>query len=234
MEMEKKKKLLIIGAAVLAVSAAVILAVTLPKGNADPDTGEASDPKVSADVVIEDPTADAEIEDLKQNTKVEKAADRGLTPKEEYTVTAKTVPSKKPAAKTTQAVTRAVPADDPSPGGVIINGGEGDPYNCGTPGHHCDGPETHAYVLNLELTGCPYCGKHDCKSFYATDEWGNTCYTPSACPSYDVHKDPACYCQTCGKKCGDGTNGTCVQFVNACLCPNCGERVGSFACHSCK
>lgn len=237
--MEKKKKLLIIGAAVLAVCAAVILAVTLPsKDNATSDTIDASEPKESADVVIEDPSAGTEIEDSEQKIKIEKAADRGLTPKEEHTVTVKTETyqktSKKTVEKTAQTVTRTVPEDDPDAENIIIGGGEDDPYNCGTPGHHCDGPETHAYILNLELEGCPYCGNHDCASFYATDEWGNTCYTPAECPSYDVHKDPTCYCQTCGKMCGDGTGGTCVQFVNACLCPNCGEPVDSFVCHSCK
>ena len=100
--------------------------------------------------------------------------------------------------------------DDDEEGGISIGGGVA-PYDCGTEGHNCDGPETHAYILNLELKGCKYCGSHSCPSFYAVDEWGNTCYTPSECPAYDVHDDPVHYCQKCGKACGDGTNGTCVQ-----------------------
>ena len=123
--------------------------------------------------------------------------------------------------------------DDDEEGGICIGGGTV-PYDCGTEGHHCDGPETHAYILNLELKGCKYCGSHSCPSFYAVDEWGNTCYTPSKCPAYDVHDDPVHYCQKCGKACGDGTNGTCVQYVNACDCPSCGEHVGSWTCHTCK
>ena len=107
-------------------------------------------------------------------------------------------------------------------------------YSCGTDGHHCDGPETHAYIMNLELKGCSRCGSHNCPSFYAVDEWGNTCYTPSQCPKYDVHEDPVHYCQNCGKACGDGTNGTCVQFVSACHCPICGEHVDRRTCHTCK
>lgn len=118
--------------------------------------------------------------------------------------------------------------------GDISIGGGAVPYDCGTDGHHCDGPETHAYILNLELKGCKYCGSHSCPSFNAVDEWGNTCYTPSKCPAYDVHDDPVHYCQKCGKACGDGTNGTCVQYVNACDCPNCGEHVDSRTCHTCK
>ena len=123
--------------------------------------------------------------------------------------------------------------EDNNQGGITI-GGSVTEYSCGTAGHHCDGPETHAYIQNLELKGCPNCGSHSCPSFYAVDEWGNTCYTPSECPNYDIHKDPVYYCQECGKACGDGTNGTCVQFVTGCNCPNCGKAVDSRTCHSCK
>ena len=107
-------------------------------------------------------------------------------------------------------------------------------YSCGAAGHHCDGPETHAYIMNLELKGCSHCGSHNCPSFYAVDEWGNTCYDPSQCPQYDVHNDPVHYCQKCGKACGDGSNGTCVQFVSVCHCPNCGKHVDRRTCHSCE
>ena len=123
--------------------------------------------------------------------------------------------------------------EDNGEGGISIGSGTAT-YDCRTEGHHCDGPETHAYILNLELRGCKYCDSHSCPSFYAVDEWGNTCYTPSECPAYDVHDDPAHYCQKCGKACGDGTNGTCVQYVNACDCPSCGEHVDSWTCHTCK
>ena len=123
--------------------------------------------------------------------------------------------------------------DDENHGGDTTHSGN-TAYSCGTAGHHCDGPETHAYIMNLELKGCSHCGSHNCPSFYAVDEWGNTCYDPSQCPKYDVHEDPVHYCQECGKACGDGRNGTCVQFVSACHCPNCGEHVDSRDCHTCK
>ena len=120
-------------------------------------------------------------------------------------------------------------------GGIVI--GEPTPtqtYSCGVAGHHCTGPETHSYICELEQKGCEYCGSHSCPSFYAVDEWGQGCYTPSKCPKYDIHADPVWYCQTCGKKCGDGRNGTCVQFVIDCTCPNCGEHVKAWTCHYCK
>ena len=120
-------------------------------------------------------------------------------------------------------------------GGIVI--GDLTPtqtYSCGVAGHHCTGPETHSFICELEQKGCEYCGSHTCPSFYAVDEWGQGCYTPSKCPKYDIHADPVWYCQTCGKKCGDGRNGTCVQFVINCTCPNCGEQVKAWTCHYCK
>ena len=120
-------------------------------------------------------------------------------------------------------------------GGIII----GDPtpaqtYSCGVAGHHCTGQETHSFICELERKGCEYCGSHNCPSFYAVDEWGQGCYTPSKCPKYDIHADPVWYCQTCHKPCGDGRNGTCVQFVIDCTCPNCGEQVKAWTCHYCN
>ena len=120
-------------------------------------------------------------------------------------------------------------------GGIVI----GDPtptqtYSCGVSGHHCTGPETHSFICELEQKGCEYCGSHSCPSFYAVDEWGQGCYTPSKCPKYDILADPVWYCQICHKPCGDGRNGTCVQFVIDCTCPNCGEQVIAWTCHYCK
>ena len=120
-------------------------------------------------------------------------------------------------------------------GGIVI----GDPtpaqtYSCGVAGHHCTGQETHSFICELERKGCEYCGYHNCPSFYAVDEWGQGCYTPSKCPKYDIHADPVWYCQTCGKKCGDGRNDTCVQFIIDCTCPNCGEQVKAWTCHYCN
>ena len=107
-------------------------------------------------------------------------------------------------------------------------------YSCGAANHHCHSAEAHAWILNLELEGCPYCGSHSCPSFYATDEWGNACPDVTICPKYSEKSNPIYYCQECGKKNGDGSNGTCVQFLHACNCPNCGVWVESNTCHTCK
>lgn len=127
-----------------------------------------------------------------------------------------------------------LPEESGNSSDVVIDGEQPEPYSCGVDGHHCSGPEIHSYILNLELAGCKYCGSHNCASFYATNEWGNTRYTPSKCPKYDIKKDPVYYCQECGKKCGDGSGGTCVQFVNPDYCSNCGEWVEGWTCHSCR
>ena len=50
---------------------------------------------------------------------------------------------------------------------------------------------------------------------------------------YDIKKDPAEYCQTCGKPCKDGQNGTCVVFNEDVTCPHCGKTVKAWECHSC-
>ena len=142
--------------------------------------------------------------------------------------------TKEPAASAAQTVkTKSEP--EPEEYGLIIGDyHEPAPYCCGVAGHHCEGPETHSYICELEQKGCEYCGSHNCPSFYAVDQWGQACYTPSKCPKYDIHADPVYYCQTCHKPCGDGRNGTCVQFVVACTCPNCGEQVPARTCHYCE
>ena len=145
--------------------------------------------------------------------------------------------SKTPAEKPIEQKKETPPAETEKVenGGIVI----GDPtytqtYSCGVFGHHCTGPETHSFICELEQKGCEYCGSHSCSSFYAVDEWGQGCYTPSKCPKYNIHADPVWYCQTCHKLCGDGRNGTCVQLVIECTCPNCDEQVKAWTCHYCR
>lgn len=105
-------------------------------------------------------------------------------------------------------------------------------YSCGSAKHHCDSKETHNFIVSLENKGCPDCGSHSCKSFYAVDEWGNACYDPIKCESYSAKNDASEYCQECGKKCGTGSNGTCVRFTVDTTCPECGKKVSGKTCHS--
>lgn len=233
----KKNHRLILCCVLIAATLAGILCIALTSGKGKTPASEVQEAGADpAELIIERPQLDPvtpadndeDVTDLAAFTEVDSVL---------------TLPSPSISAYTGNATTRGKAGQTASPiagktpsetGGIAISGGAEEEYDCGTPGHHCDGPETHAYVLNLELEGCPYCGEHNCPSFYATDEWGNTCYTPSQCPQYDVHKDPAVYCQTCGKLCGDGEHDTCVQFVTACHCPNCGLWVEAWTCHTCE
>lgn len=117
--------------------------------------------------------------------------------------------------------------------GIVI--GEGDKpttYNCGSANHHCKNADAHAYILNLELEGCQYCGSHSCPSFYGTDEWGNTGLFPKLCPKYSEKGDPVYYCQECGKKNGNGDKDTCQKWIVDFTCPICGQLVKANTCHT--
>lgn len=41
------------------------------------------------------------------------------------------------------------------------------------------------------------------------------------------------YCSHCGKRQGDGTNGTCTYFLYDKDCPKCGEHCEALKCHTC-
>ena len=255
--MENKKKLYIIICSVAAVViiAVILCAVLLPRSSrsSDDSTSDSNSGTTEDMLVVENPsdsdapgTTAPEVTDNRASTdettpEVTPGETVEITPPEETDRNDKqTQPSEKPVTTekaetaTPPVVTNPPPEDSGSSGGIVIGGGQSGAYSCGVAGHHCEGAETHTYITNLELEGCKYCGSHSCASFYAQDEWGNACYTPSKCPQYDIKKDPVYYCQECGRKCGDGSNGTCVQFVVADNCPNCGEHVAAWTCHTCK
>lgn len=237
----KNKRLLAVigGAAALLL---ILSAVYLTTRNSPPVSDSSSEPSVSdtgESVMIETPESTAS-SDITNSVIAGKIVDdgSGLKPDENVTNSVTEKNTGKKAQKTASPEKESNPSKDSGKsgsGGIQIGGGEStSKYSCGSPRHHCNGPETHAYILNLELEGCPYCGSHSCSSFYGVDKWGNAGYFPKLCPKYDITKDPVYYCQVCGKKCGDGTNGTCVQFVKSCYCPNCGQYVKAGTCHTCK
>ena len=240
--MKNKRKLFMIGGIVLALILAGVLVIALLPDNSDtPEISETpsmqqTEPSSEAtDIMIDDPQNSSESDENEQIIITVDPEGTGLTPEEEQESEEREVQDTKKADTPATPVKEAKPGIGKTEGGsIVIGGNTPEPYQCGTPGHHCDGPETHAYVLNLELEGCPYCGSHSCPSFYATDEWGQTCYTPSKCPSYDIHADPVYYCQKCGKPCGDGRNGTCAEYNIDIDCPYCKAHVKAWTCHSCN
>ncbi len=239
----KKKTLMIIvcaTATVILVSALCIASLT---GGRTADAPEKETASSDVGVIIDDPETEIAVASVVEDETVDETETEPDVQPDDGTVL--TIPDEdepepaqpdpdagKSAGDAASPIVEQTPPDDGDGGGVLIGETQA-VYDCGSPGHHCEGPETHAYVLNLETEGCPYCGRHICPSFYAVDEWGNTCYTPRLCPEYDVTKDPACFCQVCGRECGDGSKGTCVQFVTGCKCPICGEQVEAWTCHTC-
>lgn len=105
-------------------------------------------------------------------------------------------------------------------------------FTCKSANHHCTTKEEHDFLCELEAKGCPICGSHSCRSFYSIDEWGNNCYDITRCPKYSEKKDPANYCEHCGKEIGLGDNGTCVRFTVDTVCPICGKTVKAKTCHT--
>lgn len=228
----KIKKLILIGATSLTLVIAIVsTALALSKSQEQPKT----EPVTSQTSVVEKPedilTSDIVSEPEKIETTLPQTPDNIIDVENKADDDKTAV--KTPAEKTEKPITTTSPPNpENNPSGIIIAGEKTEEYNCGVANHHCDGPETHAYISNLELEGCPYCGSHSCPSFYATDEWGNACYTPSKCPQYDVTKDAAEYCPICGKKCGDGDNDTCQRWIVDFVCPICGELVPANTCHT--
>ena len=100
-------------------------------------------------------------------------------------------------------------------------------------GYDTEGNPHFEYVDYTKV--CRYCGRTDCISLKIEyDE--NDCLIDHRfdCPEYDAKKNPGVYCQICGRKTGDGTNGTCVWYIIDMNCPVCGEFVHAHTCHTCK
>ena len=136
---------------------------------------------------------------------------------------------------TEKPVTEEQPKDtgnDNNGGGIQIGGGDStEKYSCGCPNHHCKNAEAHAYIHNLELEGCSYCGSHSCPSFYDVNEWGFTRYNQTLCPKYSEKSDPAKYCQQCGRELWSQSNPTgCFRYLQDTDC-ECGEHVKANTCH---
>lgn len=243
MNFTKKNKIIMgVTAGVIAI-AVIVTAVLLTGGNVTPPVTDNPDAgNSSSDVVVNLPTDDPSgtgstdptgkekdeplVIDVSGNPENPTGTGNNGSNSNSAKTPEKSVDTKKP----------EPPADNKNGGGIEIGGDDHDhtPYICGSPNHHCKNAEAHAYIQNLELEGCPFCGSHSCPSFYGTDEWGNSGLFPKLCPKYDIKKDPLYYCQDCGKKIGDGKNDTCTQFINACNCPICGEYVPARTCHTCK
>lgn len=142
-----------------------------------------------------------------------------------------TTESRVPAQEPEKPVTPVTPPTES--GGIDIGGEAQQPekYDCKTPNHHCINAENHAYIENLEIQGCSYCGSHSCPSFYAVSIAGLPICAPALCPEYNEKNDPLKYCKDCGRPIGNGDNGTCQQFLHDTTCDICGQHVKGLECH---
>lgn len=221
---------LIVGIIAVAILIAVMIGHFAGNDTEEPTTVPTTEiEETFGDVVIDD--------DITGNPDItETEAEKGveiIQLKEPETTKATT---QKPTQQTTVKPAEPVTQGTPSQGNVheIVDSGSDsvNEYSCGKKGHHCDSRETHDFIVSLENKGCPYCGSHSCKSFYTYDEWGNACYDPTKCESYNAKSDPCEYCQECGKKVGTGSGNTCVRFTVDTKCPECGKSVKGKTCHS--
>lgn len=225
---------IIIGIVVISIIIAVVIGKNLVTDKTDVTTAPNSEAGETVDDIVVDVNItepDADVSATAEAVKVITLEEPKITTNKPNSQT--NIPQQntvKPAEPVTQ---------KPSPGSqgthteIIENGNDSvNEYSCGSARHHCDSKETHTFIVSLEQKGCSYCGSHSCKSFYAVDEWGNACYDPIKCEKYSAKNDASEYCQECGKKCGTGSNDTCVRFTVDTTCPECGEKVSGKTCHS--
>ena len=225
---------LIIGIIIISVFIAVMIGYNPSTEEPEITTEPTSEITESVDEIVID-------ENITESSADEStAADEGEIIKlEEPEIITQKPSSQKPKPQTSTVKPAEPVTQKPSPNsqgtqsGILEDGNDSvNEYSCDSAKHHCDSKETHNFIVSLEQKGCPYCGSHSCKSFYAVDEWGNACYDPIKCESYSEKNDPCVYCQECGKKCGTGSNGTCVRFTVDTTCPECGKKVSGKTCHS--
>ena len=226
---------LIVGIIAVSILIAVMIGNFVVKDTEEPTTDITTEQaETVGDIVIDDNITE-------DNDKSESTTEKNETViKLEEPTVEKVTTTQKPTQQTST-VKPAEPVTQGNPAGVsqgnryevIDNGNDSvNEYSCGKKGHHCDSKETHDFIVSLENKGCPHCGSHSCKSFYTYDEWGNACYDPTKCESYNAKSDPCEYCQECGKKVGTGSGDTCVRFTVDTKCPECGKSVKGKTCHS--
>lgn len=226
---------LIVGIIAVSILIAVMIGNFVGKDTEEPTTVNTTEQaETVGDIVIDDNITE-------ENDNAESTTEKNETViKLEEPTVEKVTTTQKPTQQTST-VKPAEPVTQGNPAGtsqgnryeVIDNGNDSvNEYSCGKKGHHCDSKETHDFIVSLENKGCPYCGSHSCKSFYTYDEWGNACYDPTKCESYNAKSDPCEYCQECGKKVGTGSGDTCVRFTVDTKCPECGKSVKGKTCHS--
>ncbi|MDD4496110.1 MAG: hypothetical protein PHV32_17510 [Eubacteriales bacterium] len=212
-----------------------VFCLTRNKTENKPVETEPPTSETGKDVTVDEPEDSSEIEESKQ---IEEIEDDGnaLIPDESIEDTASKTPGQDAETNDTPKEEAAAPAKEPDNNAeagiqIGVNPPVEEVYYCGCANHQCQNEDFHASLLNRELEGCPYCGSHSCKSFYALNEWGYTCYDETLCPQYNVQKDSAKVCPDCGRTMWSADNPTgCFRYLQETQC-ECGELVPGNTCH---
>lgn len=108
---------------------------------------------------------------------------------------------------------------------ILYEGG----YDCGYENHYCAYESEHNELVAAMAEGCPYCGEHDCVSFYARDDKiGVTMINYHKCPMYNDN------CEVCGlPENGESGDLICMKYLKDLDCYWCGEPVKAGECHRC-
>mgnify|MGYP001003485910 CR=1 FL=1 len=204
---------------------------TLPIDSTSEPSTSTSDSKIIVELPDKSETPDVSKDSMESDIKDDGT---GLKPDEKIPVDSKTTTGEKaqdtaPAAKETNPPKST---DNQNGGGIQIGDCDNQQkYSCGSPNHHCHNEDAHAWILNLELEGCSFCGSHSCPSFYDVNEWGFTRYNQTLCPKYNEKSDPSKYCQRCGRELWSQSNPTgCFSYLQDTDC-ECGEHVKGNTCH---
>lgn len=185
-------------------------------------------------IEIEETTEKSETTKSGTTTTTKKSSKPSST-KVNTTVTKKAVTTTKKQQPTTQKTVTTTKKQEPTTKKTEPTTKRTEPttkFSCTSANHNCTTKEEHDFICGLEAKGCPICGSHSCRSFYAKDEWGNNCYDISKCPQYSVKEDPSNKCEHCGREVGIGDNGTCLRFTVDTVCPICGKTVKAKTCHT--
>ena len=233
----KNKKFIMIVSSVLVLLliCGTVFCLTRHKTENKPVDTEPPTSETGKDIVIDEPEDSSEPEETKDIVEIPDDGN-AISPDENIEPTGNKTHGDKAEANDTPKEESAAPAKEPdnnAEAGIQIGGNPPveEVYNCGCANHHCQNADFHASLLNRELEGCPYCGSHSCASFYATNEWGYTCYDATLCPKYNAGQDSAKVCPDCGRPMWSPDNPTgCFRYLQDTEC-ECGELVPGNTCH---
>ena len=141
------KKIALFSAGGIALAILLVLLTTGAKSNTTLPESTVSE------TLVADTTAVIETEKIPEATEtaIIKPTETDTAPIAETTDSPKAKENTAPAAQIVKTKTEPEPEEH---GLIIGDYHEPASYSCGVAGHHCEGPETHSYICELEQKGC--------------------------------------------------------------------------------